>query len=390
MEILLLFSNLLRALSLWCWYFKNYSRNTIRNNEQTKSDCYQWNVDQVCQWLTTLGPIYNNYRTSFRSNGINGKILLTEIDANALTDLGVLTGLHRKRILNEINQFNNNINLDIEVELNKPFYKTFHGDFCPPYNLKLLNNSKYKNVLSCDLLNNQTEYSKLISNIYNWIGLLPSGHIITNIEYIFNPIRYRLFLSQLELIENRSTQALFQLDLSNENNLDERLKVLDQLTQLTKQVSHNRNVKIVRMWHGCSYELLPYIISDGFATVSIRDEGWFGRGMYFTSSAKYATQYSGKYGCLIMSYIIILNPFPIITDDAPVHMETSTFRFNGQGNYKTYQCHYAPVAPISYEAKYLDNRPPATGHDDSVFDELVVFQQADILPQIVVHLQREI
>ena len=100
MEILVLFSNLVRALSLWCWYFKNYIRNTIGNNEETKGektisilyyhssfyvvslDCYQWNVEHVCQWLTTLGPIYNNYRTSFRSNGINGKILLTEIDEN--------------------------------------------------------------------------------------------------------------------------------------------------------------------------------------------------------------------------------------------------------------------------------------------------------------------
>jgi hypothetical protein len=47
--------------------------------------------------------------------------------------------------------------------------------------------------------------------------------------------------------------------------------------------------------------------------------------MYFTSFAKYATQYSGKYGYLIMNYIIILNPFLTISDDTPIDMDPSKF-----------------------------------------------------------------
>lgn len=71
---------------------------------------------------------------------------------------------------------------------------------------------------------------------------------------------------------------------------------------------------------------------------------------------------------------LVLNPFPIISTDAPVNAPPSPFHFNGQGNYKTYQCYYAPVAPMSYEARFLDNRPPTTGLEDAVYDELVVFQ----------------
>ncbi|CAF0977353.1 unnamed protein product [Didymodactylos carnosus] len=190
--------------------------------------------------------------------------------------------------------------------------------------------------------------------------------------------------SQLQFIEDRQDQPDFQPNLSMEINQEERTYVLERLDLLCKQVSHNRRVRIVRMWHGCNRETLPYLLSNGFATLGKIDDGWYGRAMYFTSSAKYALRYGN---CLIMCYILLLNPFPVVTNDAPHGASPTTFRFYGRGNYKNYQCHYIPVAPTDRDPTTTDYRPPTNGIDGALYDELAVFQEINILPQVVVHFK---
>ncbi|CAF3930201.1 unnamed protein product [Rotaria sp. Silwood1] len=117
------------------------------------------------------------------------------------------------------------------------------------------------------------------------------------------------------------------------------------------------------------------------------DDGWYGKAMYFTSSAKYATRYSGKHGCLVMCYVLLLNPFPVVTADAGSHIPPERFRFYGKGNYKNYQCHYIPVSPVGGKDT-MDYRPPPSGDvDDAAYDELAIFQEAHVLPQIVIHFE---
>jgi hypothetical protein len=108
--------------------------------------------------------------------------------------------------------------------------------------------------------------------------------------------------------------------------------------------------------------------------------------MYFTSSAEYAAKYTNPTGCLIMCYVVLLNPFPVITNDAPPGVSSKNFRFYGTGNYSNYQCHYVPVAPVSEDTSW-NFRPPPNGIKDARFDEFAIFQQADILPQVIVHLK---
>jgi hypothetical protein len=131
---------------------------------------------------------------------------------------------------------------------------------------------------------------------------------------------------------------------------------------------------------------LPKLLSNGFAALSKLDNGWFGAAMYFTSSAEYAAKYTNSNGCLIMCYVVSLNPFPVITDDAPPGTSSSDFSFYGRGNYSNYQCHYIPVAPGNDDTSCAFC-PPPNGVQDARYDELAVFQQADILPQVVVHLK---
>jgi hypothetical protein len=87
-----------------------------------------------------------------------------------------------------------------------------------------------------------------------------------------------------------------------------------------------------------------------------------------------------------MCYVVLLNPFPVITDDAPPLVPSKSFRFYGAGNYANYQCHYIPVAPINEDTSW-NFRPPPNGVQDATYDEFAIFQQSDILPQVIVHLK---
>ena len=99
------------------------------------------------------------------------------------------------------------------------------------------------------------------------------------------------------------------------------------------------------------------MLSDKFATIGTLDDGWDGKAMYFTSSARYAARYCPEGGgCSIMCYISLLNPFPAVSADATLK-----------------------VSPIGSESA-MDYRPLPTGTDDAIYDELAIFQEPSILP----------
>ncbi|CAF4232426.1 unnamed protein product, partial [Adineta steineri] len=165
---------------------------------------------------------------------------------------------------------------------------------------------------------------------------------IKMMEIVKNRDKFNHFRQQIEIVESRQTQSAFQPVFDKESNPEERQKVLKQLDGLCEQVTNNRKVNIVRVWHGCNKQLLPQLLGEGFASLGQLDEGWFGKGMYFSSSAEYASRYCPKNedACLIMCYVLVLNPFPVIYDDAPEDVKPEKFRFYGRGNHRTFQCHY--------------------------------------------------
>ena len=264
------------------------------------------------------------------------------------------------------------------------FGSQFVGDFVPPLTLT---ESTYPNTMSCVLKPSEDEsHSKLYDQILQWLGPLPSTIDIDKIELVHNPESYRIFLHQLNRTERKQTQETFQPHLDSESNPMERKKVLEYLHTKLQQVNHNRTAHVVRVWHGCKREIISPLISDGFAALGQLDNGWFGKAIYFTSSAEYAVRYTNSTGCLIMCYVVLLNPFPVISDDAPINASSKDFRFYGSGNYSNYQCHYIPVAP-AYPGAIKNFRPPPNGTEDACFDEFAIFQQSDILPQVIVHLK---
>lgn len=53
-----------------------------------------------------------------------------------------------------------------------------------------------------------------------------------------------------------------------------------QLNELAKVTKHNRNVRVIRCWHGTDYSMTPKITDTGFAAIAKMDAGWFGKGTF--------------------------------------------------------------------------------------------------------------
>jgi len=135
----------------------------------------------------------------------------------------------------------------------------FKGDFdC----FTLLARSELKetgnNIFSAELTFS-SEHKAARSKIEQWLAFdkdklskseaLPAGVKISKIEVVFNPARYRVFLGELEKVEKRAQQAAFQPKLEQESSdVKERKAVLSALDAKCKQVTHNRQCKILRVW----------------------------------------------------------------------------------------------------------------------------------------------
>src|SRR6185503_16776670 len=75
-------------------------------------------------------------------------------------------------------------------------------------------------------------------------------------------------------------------------------------------------VPILPFLHATDYFSAMNICQTGFCALSQLDSGWYGKGIYFTSYAIYATQYltGKKQPVMILSWIIPGSIYPVVED----------------------------------------------------------------------------
>ncbi len=121
-----------------------------------------------------------------------------------------------------------------------------------------------------------------------------------------------------------------------------------------------------------------------FPTASgVTDPGYYGSGIYFSSSAEYVrSAYGGPNVPFLMSCVSMGNPYPVIMSDFrsidPI-TNTEVNRLEGQGAHDFHTAHYIPV--IREVGKvYVPSLNPEC-------DEVVVFDPAQTLPLFLIYLQ---
>jgi len=125
------------------------------------------------------------------------------------------------------------------------------------------------------------------------------------------------------------------------------------------------------------------IAKNGFGTLASLDPGWYGQGIYFTSRMAYAGYYCkpAKDGSLV--FIISLaapgNSLPVSASPFQ-ERQPNPQGYLGKPCHPGYQSHFTIVETNS-------GLPLRKTPSDTSFDELVVFEPAQVLPIFLVHVR---
>jgi len=139
------------------------------------------------------------------------------------------------------------------------------------------------------------------------------------------------------------------------------------------------NITIVPVFHGTQELLVDEICETGFANLAKTDPGYFGKGIYSTPQGEYAARVYGNGAC-ILSFVSVLNAFPIIFADMPSLL--------GGGSYANCDIHFAPVVPKRPNKKDENVYEAIKITEIPVYDELVVFQDSQIIPRFVIYYDK--
>jgi len=138
----------------------------------------------------------------------------------------------------------------------------------------------------------------------------------------------------------------------------------------------NRNLTdmdcpILAVVHATSKSKADKIIASGFAALAILDDGFYGKGMYYSSSATYIIPYfiNSSEPCILICYVLPGNPYPVTEPPRASNNLVGHNLLNG------YQSHYVVTRKDGL---------PFTAEDYSEhlrrFNEIVVSQEAQALP----------
>ena len=229
----------------------------------------------------------------------------------------------------------------------------------------------------------------------------PPGYSIGKITYVYNRSLQMGFLAHLCNIEQAAQK--FPPAWNTESLAAERQDVIDSWKALTDPFSPLKvtidqeeeilsHAKVLPVWHGTSVDKSQSICETGFTyfgkhayfagghASDSTDIGYFGSGMYFTESAKYAGMYSK--GALLFSWVSMREPFPVVSDVPHPSRCQDMKMLEGRGAYKNYDSHFIPVAPT--RADYCLDFFPCYQRQAASWHEIVVFQTAQTLPCFIV------
>lgn len=197
------------------------------------------------------------------------------------------------------------------------------------------------------------------------------------VDVIVNKSLQKKFEDKLEQLQNveKVDQLSEWQDNSNEmRTLKHLFNHLNQYTDISTEKENLTNIsrsEVVSLcWHGTNINNIETICEKGFVLSNKNDEGWYGNGFYFTQMPSYCEYYieklrqPGKTSQMILSWVILGKVFPV-TD----------FSLVGKPCVTGYDSHYALVKQFSV----VDASKSPNG------DEIVVFDEAQILPRYVVH-----
>jgi len=246
----------------------------------------------------------------------------------------------------------------------------------------------YKSILLQDqsVIVDPTEYKKF-ENILQKLG--GSKDRITKVYAIQNDALESAFLFYYMSLQEkfRSSPNLFKKNDWKRDVIPLREWTYTKFTNLCNKFDADASVPVIPVLHGTGKDTAWKIVQTGFTTVATVDDGFYGRGIYFTSSFDYSTFYSRnankgtKKVFIIVALLLPGNPYPVI--ESPI--SPKSLKGKGPIDPSGYQSHYVCVNPFGVNPVGF----PCAEKLDKCFDELVVFQDYQALPRYIIEMDVE-
>jgi len=182
----------------------------------------------------------------------------------------------------------------------------------------------------------------------------------------------------------KNNPKLFINQKWKENGEELRLWVHEQYLNKVKQFPWNENllVPIIPAIHGTDENVAYSIITTSFVALAKGDAGYYGKGLYFTTSAEYALPYfaTKPSPTVLICYLITGNSYPVIE-----HPKSSKQNLMGGALMPNFQSHYVlcridgmPIPDI------MDHTS-----EDSYYDEIVIEQESAVVPFYLLKIKRD-
>jgi len=326
--------------------------------------------------LESIGFGDNEIKAKFQKEDIDGKILLS-LQMEDLKEFGTLSLGKRKKLLEEVAQ------LKTKNAITAPNW-SFQQTFIELNGWRVVTNGvlEFKSFLikKDDRIFHDQEYDALV----HFLSLLKGPSLPIKEAYaIYNKRLLENFSYYLFSLQDRwrTSAGVFKKDDWKEDHKESREWLLERFHKQAQRFQWNSKTteltpSVFGMCHGTSLDVVWNICQNGFTTVSTIDQGWYGKGVYFTSSKEYAYAYSkSSPKVMILALVIPGNIYPVI--EHPQKDES----YMGAACRSGYQAHGTIVSGSTKEFGYPINK----GWTEKKYDELVVFQDAQAIPKYVIY-----
>jgi hypothetical protein len=161
-----------------------------------------------------------------------------------------------------------------------------------------------------------------------------------------------------------------------------RQRIIDSFNNTCKHWPWNASLEskdgyVVPVCHGTEENIAWKIASVGFANLSLTDVGFYGKGIYFSSSASYTVPYfsNTKRPAILICFIIPGNPFPV--NEHP----KDEINHSGQPIQLGYQSHYVVTTPAGFPLKLQE-----WNNQQKHYDELIISQETQVVPIFLIRV----
>ncbi len=170
------------------------------------------------------------------------------------------------------------------------------------------------------------------------------------------------------------------------------------------KVDHYLKTAILPVWHGttqakarsiCETSLTSFgkhFYWDKTGSGVNTDHGYFGSGVYVTTSARYAADIYSD-GTLLMLWASMRQPYPVVAEvdgSCPNKKPIDVTKLEAKELYKDYNAHYIPVRSISPADPQCHVYYPCGPTESPSVDELVLKSGVQTLPRFWVELQTDL